>query len=75
MQLDKQKLALLLALPDDALKEILSDLAKEAGVSPASLGLDLEKLDAVRAALANASDEDLAAIKRLMEEQNNRGQR
>ena len=68
MQLDKQKLSLLLSLPDNALKAVLSDLAKEAGVDPSSLGLDLSKLDEVRRALSGITETDLAAIERLLEE-------
>ncbi|MBQ7172981.1 MAG: hypothetical protein IJR88_02550 [Clostridia bacterium] len=72
MQLDKQKLSLLLSLPDAALRQILSDVAKEAGVDPGALGLDLGQLDKVRAALASATDADLAAIQKLLEEQKER---
>ena len=68
MQLDKQKLALLLALPDSALAQIVTDLAKEAGVSPASLGFDPSQISKLRAALAGASDKDLAEINRLLNE-------
>ena len=73
MQLDKQKLSLLLSLPDNALKAVLFDIAKEAGVDPAALGLDLNQLSRVRAALASATDADLAAISRLLEEQKRTG--
>lgn len=69
MQLDKQKLALLLALPDDALKQILLDVAKEAGVDPAALGLNPSEIGKVRAALASATEADLIALGRLLENQ------
>ena len=72
MQLDKQKLALLLALPDDALQKLVTDLAREAGVSPASLGLDPSQITALRAALSGASDQDLAAINQLLNEKKQR---
>lgn len=72
MQLDKQKLALLLSLPDDALAQIVSDLAKEAGVSPASLGFDPAEISRLRSALAGATDQDLAEINRLLNEKKQR---
>ena len=68
MQLDKQKLALLLALPDSALHQIVTDLAKEAGVSPEALGFDPSQISKLRAALAGATDKDLAEINRLLNE-------
>ena len=68
MQLDKQKLALLLSLPDDALQKLVTDLAREAGVSPAALGLDPGQISKLRAALAKATDADLAAINQLLKE-------
>ena len=68
MQLDKQKLALLLALPDDALRQIVTDLAKETGIAPEALGFDPSQIAKLRAALAGATDKDLAEINRLLNE-------
>ena len=68
MQLDKQKLALLLSLPDDALQKLVTDLARDAGISPAALGLDPRQIAQLRAALSGATDKDLAAINQLLNE-------
>lgn len=73
MQLDKQKLALLLMLPDKELKQLVESAAKEAGVDPRALGLDPEKIGAVRQALAGANERDLAEINRLLNEKKNGG--
>lgn len=68
MQLDRQKLNLLLSLPDSALAQIVSDLAKEAGLSPEALGFDPSQIATLRTALSGATDHDLAEINRLLNE-------
>ena len=73
MQFDKQKLSLLLMLPDKELLRVLEGLARDAGIPPESLGLDAEKIRTLRAALTNANDRDLEEIIRQFNEKKNGG--
>ncbi len=59
MKLDKRMLERLLSMNDDQLTQVIQSIATEAGIDPATLGLQAEQIQSLRAALGSATDEDL----------------
>ena len=59
MKLDKRMLERLLSMNDDQLTQVIQSIAAEAGIDPATLGLQTEQIQSLRAALGSATDEDL----------------
>ncbi len=62
MQLDQKMLSRLLNMNDEQLGALIGQIAQEAGIDPAELGLHPENIASVRQALGNATDEDLAKL-------------
>ena len=62
MQIDQKALNRILNLNDAQLTDLVGRIAAELGVSPQALGLDTAHLDTLRAALQNATEEDLARL-------------
>ncbi len=62
MQLDQKMLNRLLNMNDEQLGALIGQIAQEAGIDPAQLGLHPENIASVRQALGNATEEDLAKL-------------
>ena len=65
MQIDPKMLKRLLSMNDEQLKELIDQIAREAGVDPSALGLRPENLQSVRQALSNATDSDLEQFNQI----------
>ncbi|MBQ8431723.1 MAG: hypothetical protein IJX28_02460 [Clostridia bacterium] len=59
MKLDKRMLDRLLTMNDEQLTQVIQSIATEAGIDPATLGLQTDQIQALRAALGGATEEDL----------------
>lgn len=68
MQLDQKMLNRLLAMNDEQLGALIGQIATEAGIDPAELGLQPQNIAAIRQALGNATDADLEKLNRVYEE-------
>lgn len=66
MQLDKNKLNLLLRMNDGQLQELLQRIAKESGIRPESLGLNPQNIEEIRRVLGSATDADLEQYNRIL---------
>ena len=62
MQLDQNMLNRLLTMNDEQLGALIKQIAQEAGIDPAELGLNPKNIASVRQALGNASEEDIAHL-------------
>ena len=65
MQLDRNKIDLLLKMNDEQLGDLVRTVAKEAGIDPALLGLNPENIQSIRRALNSASDADLRELNQI----------
>jgi hypothetical protein len=65
MELDQRMLARVLAMNDNQLASLIEQIAKEAGVDPAMLGLNAENISEVRTALGNANRADLEKMNQI----------
>ncbi len=65
MQIDQKALNRILNLNDAQLTDLVGRIAAELGASPQALGLDTAHLEALRATLQNATEEDLARLNRV----------
>ena len=75
MQIDRKMLDRLLKMNDEQLGEVIETIAAEAGIDPATLGLDPRNVQNLRRALGSANDSDLRQINAIYEsfKQNKRG--
>ena len=62
MQIDRKSLERLLTLNDRQLGLIITKLASESGIDPATLNINPIDIASVRRALSSATDEDLKNI-------------
>ncbi len=62
MQIDRKSLERLLTLNDRQLGLIITKLASESGIDPATLNINPNDIASVRRALSSATDEDLKNI-------------
>lgn len=62
MQIDKKQLERLLMLNDRQLSLIITKLAAESGIDPATLNMNLNDVASIRRALSGATEEDLKNI-------------
>lgn len=62
MQLDKRMLERLLTMNDEQLAALIGNVAKEAGIDPAQLGLNPNNVQSIRQALSGATDADIQAM-------------
>ena len=62
MQIDKKQLERLLMLNDRQLSLIITKLAAESGIDPATLNMNLNDIASIRRALSGATEEDLKNI-------------
>ena len=62
MQIDRKALERLLTLNDRQLGAIITRLAAEGGIDPASFNIDPKDIASVRRALSTATDEDLKRV-------------
>ena len=62
MQIDRRSLERLLTLNDRQLGLIITKLAAESGIDPATLNINPNDIASVRRALSSATDEDLKNI-------------
>lgn len=67
MQLDRKSVDRLLRLDDRQLRQLIDRLAAEAGIDASALGVSTADLGALRAALGQASDGELAELARTIE--------
>ena len=67
MQLDANMLKRLLAMNDEQLGTLIRGIAAEAGIDPATLGLDVNHIAQIRAALGSATDRDLERLSDVYE--------
>ncbi len=65
MQLDQKTLARLLAMNDEQLTSVIQKLAADAGIDPAELGINGDRIRAIRGALGSVTDSDLNALNEL----------
>lgn len=68
MQLDQKMLNRLLAMNDEQLGALIGQIASEAGIDPAELGLQPQNIASIRQALGNATDADLEKLNRIYED-------
>ena len=68
MQLDQKTLNRLLAMNDEQLGALIGQIASEAGIDPAELGLQPQNIASIRQALGNATDADLEKLNRVYED-------
>ncbi len=68
MQLDQKMLNRLLAMNDEQLGALIGQIASEAGIDPAELGLQPQNIASIRQALGNATDADLEKLNRVYED-------
>lgn len=68
MRLDQKMLDRLLTMNDQQLGALIGQIAQEAGISPAELGLQPQNIADVRQALSNATDADLEKLNRVYED-------
>ena len=68
MQIDQKMLNRLLTMNDDQLGNLIEEIAREAGIDPATLGLNPQNIEGVRQALGSATDEDLEKMNSVYEE-------
>ncbi|MBO5416576.1 MAG: hypothetical protein J6A83_08120 [Clostridia bacterium] len=73
MQIDRESLEKLLTLNDRQLKMVISKLAAESGIDPASFNINPSDIQSIRRALSSASDSDLARIAEMYEENKRKG--
>ncbi len=66
MTLDKNTVQKIIRLPDDQLAFIIRRLGKESGVDLSGINFTKSQLDALRSALAVATDEDIARATELL---------
>ncbi len=62
MQLDQKMLNRLLTMNDEQLGEVVREIAREAGIDPALLGIDPQNIKSIRQALGAANDTDLQQL-------------
>ena len=62
MQIDRNMLDKLLKMNDEQLREVIETIAAEAGINPASLGLDPRNVQMLRQALGSANETDIRQI-------------
>lgn len=67
MQINQKTLRLLLSMNDEQLTGVISGLARDAGIDPATLSLDAARLASIREALGSVTDADLAALTEVYE--------
>lgn len=68
MQIDRKKLDRILGMSDEQLSELVRAIANEAGVDPATLGLNPQNIQSIRTALGSATDQDLEQLNGVYEE-------
>ena len=68
MQLDPKMLNRILTMNDEQLASLINEIAKEAGIPPAKLGLNPQNLAEVRKALGGATTEDVQRMGNIYEE-------
>ncbi len=75
MQLDQKTLNRLLAMNDEQLSNVVREIAREAGIDPALLGIDPKNIQSIRQALGAANDTDLQQLNEVYNayRQNKRG--
>lgn len=62
MQLDRRMLDRLGRLDDEQLRRLIQQIATEAGIDPATLGIDPDNVQSIRHALQSTKEEDLARL-------------
>ncbi len=62
MNFNREALTKLLALDDESLKKVLSEIALEAGVDPSSFSIRDTDISKLRSVLSIASNDDIAAF-------------
>ncbi len=65
MQIDQKMLNRLLAMNDDQLGALISQIASESGIDPSILGIGSQNIASVRQALSNATDADLEQLNQI----------
>ncbi|MBQ8141196.1 MAG: hypothetical protein IJ038_05840 [Clostridia bacterium] len=68
MQIDRESLEKLLSLNDRQLKLIITKLAAESGIDPASFNVNTSDVQSIRRALSSATDSDLARVAQMYEQ-------
>jgi len=67
MQIDANMLKRLLTMSDEQLSAFIRGIAAEAGIDPATLGLDPNHVAQIRAALGGATEADLKQLNDVYE--------
>lgn len=65
MELDRKMLDRLLRMNDEQLSQLIRQIAAEGGIDPASLGINPENVQSIRAALGGATEEDIARLNEI----------
>ena len=73
MQIDRDSLQRLLTLNDRQLKGFITKLAADSGIDPASFNINVSDVQSIRRALMGASDDDLARIAEIYEQNKKKG--
>lgn len=72
MQIDRKSLEKLLTLNDRQLKAVITKLAADSGIDPASFNMNTNDVNSIRRALSSASDADLSRIAQMYEQNQRR---
>lgn len=65
MQLDRNMLDRLLMMNDEQLGAIVREIAADAGIDPAQLGLNPDNIQSIRAVLKGADAEDIRQLNEI----------
>ena len=68
MQIDQKMLNRLLTMNDEQLGNLIQEIAREAGIDPAALGMNPQNIADVRRALGSATDGDIQKMNEVYEE-------
>ena len=65
MNIDKRMLDRILTMDDAQLGALVQTIAKEAGIDPVELGMQIQNIQTVRQALGSATDSDMEQLTKV----------
>ena len=68
MNIDKRMLDRILTMDDTQLSTLVQNIAKEAGIDPAQLGMQADNIQSIRHALSIATDSDMEQLSRVYDD-------
>lgn len=68
MNIDKRMLERILTMDDAQLGALVENIAREAGINPADLGLQTDNIQSIRQALGSATDSDMEQLSKVYDD-------